>query len=338
MATNKGPTKYGCSAKSGVAANRLVRSISKLAASARAFEIPGGARQLANGLATTSSRAAWSLTAGTKALCGVDVSDASQERRLLDAPTLLGIPPDALVNAKDKRAFVREYLSVGLPKESVDDVVTKSAEEYWASSRLEEDWYVPLPDNDKDANEAISDEAPQRHDSPHIETAVEPTRCRFRCFRFAILFILLISLVSLQQLFLNDIFSPILWMPISLSKACQISDDLGGGPRPFRQLADLQDLAACKAMCESIPSCQAVDWFNARRWCNLYTEPCIKPTASWDNASSYQIPMSCFLYNGSSGFIIHGRCQIAEGAPSVRSNASQALALYLRGNSGRLGI
>ena len=24
------------------------------------------------------------------------------------------------------------------------------------------------------------------------------------------------------------------------------------------------------------------------RWCNLYKQPCLKPTASWDGASSYQ--------------------------------------------------
>jgi hypothetical protein len=73
------------------------------------------------------------------------------------------------------------------------------------------------------------------------------------------------------------------WWVIKADSACQentdgimVSDSFGSGYTP----------QSCQAECQD--GCQAVDFFSATGWCNLYDRPCAHPTLEADGASSFR--------------------------------------------------
>jgi len=121
---------------------------------------------------------------------------------------------------------------------------------------------------------------------------------------------LIVLIVAINLIFLSGPLSKPLWIPISLHQACEQNGDAPPPAGPFGHEENMVHggLQACEALCEQSDDCQAVDWYNNTRWCNLYRQPCLKPTASWDGASSYQIAVACTFFNGSAGVLIGGHC------------------------------
>lgn len=121
------------------------------------------------------------------------------------------------------------------------------------------------------------------------------------------------------------------WIPISTKYACEENDD-GSRPASVDRLGHQANLTgglhACQGLCNEYTGCQAVDWFNSTRRCNLYATPCLKPTAAWDGASSYQKTLTCWLVNDTLGVLIRGHCHAVMDAyvpsPSVSSFKKQA--------------
>jgi len=98
--------------------------------------------------------------------------------------------------------------------------------------------------------------------------------CCSWCFKVSVMMIIL------GWFFVWGPLSRPLWMPISMHRACQTCDDdvFGGCPKFFQQKVlpkGTQD--DCMLLCEEAESCNAVDWFRATRYCNLYEEACLKP-------------------------------------------------------------
>lgn len=150
---------------------------------------------------------------------------------------------------------------------------------------------------------------------------------RLSCSWFCKMFILVLAV---NMYFLVGSLSQPFWIPISLHKACQTSDDVGGGPKPFLASPGMaQGLLACQTLCNSIEGCQAVDWFNETKWCNLYTEPCAQPTAEYSGSSSYQMAISCSFRNGSSGVLLNGHCRVDIQVPTVGSIVKQEVPVML---------
>lgn len=136
-------------------------------------------------------------------------------------------------------------------------------------------------------------------------------------------------MIAVQGLFMLGPLSQPVWVPISYDRACQTSDDPIFKPAPFAHRVPMTDVTDCQALCASTSGCQAVDWFNTTRWCNLYTEACQKPTANWDHASAYQIAVSCLMHNGSTGVLIAGHCQLGIAVPTVSSIVSSEIPVML---------
>lgn len=150
---------------------------------------------------------------------------------------------------------------------------------------------------------------------------------RLSCSWFCKIFILVLAV---NMYFLVGSLSQPLWLPISLHKACQTSDDGGGSPKPFlAKPAMAHGLRACQSLCNSIEGCQAVDWFNETKWCNLYTDPCAQPTAEYSGSSSYQMAISCSLRNGSSGVLLGGHCNVDIQVPTAWSIVRQEVPVML---------
>lgn len=128
---------------------------------------------------------------------------------------------------------------------------------------------------------------------------------------FVVLFTQLILLVG-------PLSEPI-WIPISLDAGCEQNNDVDPKPVPFTHIEDMADVRSCQKACTNIPECQAVDFYNATRWCNLYSAACMAPTATWDGACSFQIASACAVRNGSTGILIGGKCDLALQMPSTTS-------------------
>lgn len=144
---------------------------------------------------------------------------------------------------------------------------------------------------------------------------------------------MLLLVVIVNYIFLSGPLSQPLWIPISTKAACEENDD-GSGPASVKRVGHKANvtggLHACEALCNGFSRCQAVDWYNDTRWCNLYATPCLRPTASWDGASSYQKAVVCRLFNGTSGVLIGGRCHVGIHVPSMSSVVEQELPAMLR--------
>lgn len=169
---------------------------------------------------------------------------------------------------------------------------------------------VPAPQPDPDVDE----ESIRRRARHHCLQLCCARLCCSWCCKCMVL------VVVVNAFFLSGPLSKPMWIPISQHAACENCDDLPRSADAFRQEAPMEGgLAACEALCSSYSDCQAVDWFNTTRWCNLYTQPCLKPTANWDGASSYQIAVSCTLFNGTSGVMIGGQCMAGIEIPTTWS-------------------
>ncbi|CAK9104661.1 unnamed protein product [Durusdinium trenchii] len=135
--------------------------------------------------------------------------------------------------------------------------------------------------------------------------------------------------LAVNYIFLSGPLSQPLWIPISTKYACESNDD-GNGPKLVAHKKDLSGgLHACETLCNQHPGCQAIDWYNTTRWCNLYAVPCLKPTANWDGASSYQKAVVCQLSNGTSGVLIGGQCHVGIHVPSMSSVVVQEVPAML---------
>mmetsp|Transcript_2493 Transcript_2493/g.8469 ORF Transcript_2493/g.8469 Transcript_2493/m.8469 type:complete len:378 (+) Transcript_2493:795-1928(+) len=130
-------------------------------------------------------------------------------------------------------------------------------------------------------------------------------------------------------MFLAGPLSRPIWLPIATHSACQTCEDPGGKPNEMAHKAPLPDVQSCLQFCQEFADCQAVDWFDHTKWCTLYSDACTKPTATWDNASSYQIAVACTLHNGTSGVLIAGHCRTGIQVPSVWSIMSQEVPAML---------
>eukprot|EP00930_Biecheleria_cincta_P031059 TRINITY_DN21541_c0_g1_i1.p1 TRINITY_DN21541_c0_g1~~TRINITY_DN21541_c0_g1_i1.p1 ORF type:complete len:547 (+),score=96.16 TRINITY_DN21541_c0_g1_i1:77-1717(+) len=150
---------------------------------------------------------------------------------------------------------------------------------------------------------------------------------RLSCSWFCKMFVLVLAV---NMFFVVGSLSQPIWIPISLHKACQTSDDNGGGPKPILAKAGMaQGLHACESLCSSTEGCQAVDWFNETQWCNLYTEPCAQPTAEYSGSSSYQMAISCSFRNGSAGVLLDGHCHVGIEVPTVWSIVKREVPVML---------
>lgn len=129
---------------------------------------------------------------------------------------------------------------------------------------------------------------------------------------------LLIFFGMVVILFAGELGRP-MWIPISLNKACQFNNDVRLGSRqpPMVSHSLKPDVHACFAFCEGFPSCQAVDYYSATKWCTAYAVACVQPTDTRDGASSYQIAEYCRLYNGTEGVIVGGECTLGIHVPTV---------------------
>eukprot|EP00434_Breviolum_minutum_P007366 symbB.v1.2.006500.t1/scaffold361.1/size299464/23 len=143
---------------------------------------------------------------------------------------------------------------------------------------------------------------------------------------------MILLVVVVNYIFLSGPLSQPLWIPISTKYACEANDD-GTGPAIVQRVGHKANvtggLHACESLCNEYSGCQAIDWYNTTRWCNLYAAPCLRPTASWDGASSYQKAVVCQLYNGTSGVLIGGHCHVGIHVPSMSSVVEQELPAML---------
>lgn len=161
---------------------------------------------------------------------------------------------------------------------------------------------------------------------PHHVTCLQLCCARLSCSWCIKVTILL---AAVQLLFLIGPLSQPIWIPVSLDKACQTNDDPGKKPAPFSHQAPVRNLEDCKAACTSMKGCQAIDYFNITQWCNFYSTACTKPTAVWDEASSYQITVICTMHNGSTGVLIAGHCVLGIEVPTVTSTVMMEVPLML---------
>jgi len=189
--------------------------------------------------------------------------------------------------------------------------------------------YLPLQGEELVFKKKGLSEGPRRRSSalnPDTVTCMGLCCARLSCSWCAKLGILL---ALLQGYFIWGSLSRPIWIPISTDKACEVCKDAAGCSKPASHYAPLRDRAACESHCEDMDGCQAVDWYNATGWCNLYTQACETPSADWDGASSFQIAVGCNMHNGSSGILIAGRCHLGIEVPSAWSIARAEVPLML---------
>merc|ERR1719408_85450 len=85
-------------------------------------------------------------------------------------------------------------------------------------------------------------------------------------------------------------------------------------------------ISRCKLACESDADCQAFDYYNATRQCNLYQTPCISPTYyGSENPCSFQMAQGCNVHNGSTGVLIRGHCNTNISLPGYWSVVKECL-------------
>lgn len=98
-----------------------------------------------------------------------------------------------------------------------------------------------------------------------------------------------------------------------------MNNDPDGGPKRIGWQAPLADLDACKNLCGATKTCTAIDWFQDTKWCNLYSEACVTPSAQYAGSSSYQLAIGCTLPDDSNGILLNGHCKAGVQVPSTRS-------------------
>lgn len=145
---------------------------------------------------------------------------------------------------------------------------------------------------------------------------------RLSCSWLAKVTIIILLLVAL---FYEGPMSKPIWLPVSMDKACQRCDD-ADKPTLLNSGASSSNLTGCQNLCREDHNCQAVDWFNKTSWCNMWSKACIKPTANWDGASSWQMAVTCVLHNGTMGLVVGGTC-MTKGMelPTLGTTVRQAL-------------
>merc|ERR1712232_973160 len=73
------------------------------------------------------------------------------------------------------------------------------------------------------------------------------------------------------------------WLEISDSAACE------GMVTPMKVRTGISTSSECRAFCENLAGCIAIDHYNETGYCNMFTEACSTPIRIGDGAQSFRM-------------------------------------------------
>jgi len=198
------------------------------------------------------------------------------------------------------------------------------------SARLERnavshDHYVVIPEEPGDLRNQV--DLSELKKNGQLNFLLQVHCLRLCCARVTCSWFLKIFIVIMFTLYaVSRMLSHTRWLPISLHKGCQDSDDVS----PISYVYNLKHLENCKIQCLRLPGCKAVDWYDLTSVCIMFDKPCIHPEADDNGVSSYHIVEYCTAKNGTQGLLVAGKCDTAIPVPSYWSlTVEQMTSMFL---------